>query len=352
MIPQYVPVVTKAHAKAVYKQMLSGWVGPGDAVKRFEERLCEITGAKHVITVNSGTTALMVSIQVLELFQYRTILFPAYTFLAGAHAARMLSHPIKLVDINKSTLCMEPSRMVLTKDVGCVIFVNHNGYVGDDIARVKGMCKNYGIFTIEDSAQALGIPYAGRTGDIGILSFSVPKIITVGQGGAIMTDSDKLADRCRRLIDHGGAGWRIDKIHKHVGVNYRLTDIQAAYGLAQLKELPKLLAKRKQVQDWYVEGGVKLQNWDPERKQSTWMCIYRSPIQAKLRDELSKRKVGTAAYYRPINHNYTFYNDGEYPEAERAWTQLLYLPSSLNLTRKQVVKICKDIKEIEGRETN
>lgn len=336
-VPQFEPLIVQSYADDVQKQIMSGWIGPSKTTQAFEEKLCEITGAKYCLSTTSGTTALLIALSALDLPPESTVLFPSYTFLAGANAARFLGHKVKLIDINPETLCMNPN---LLQEANAVIFVNHNGYVGEDVQIIKDLCKNTPM--IEDSSQCLGMPNGGRIGDMGILSFSVPKLVTTGQGGAVITDDESLYNRCRQIRDHG-EDWRKTKIHNHLGVNFKFNDILAAYGLSQLSDLDFLLSERKRVFDTYRER-INLIDFGYD---STWMVIYKTENVNEIVEELRKEDIQAVKYYQPLNHNPTFQNNWIYSVAEEIWNTHIYLPSSLVLQDETIHRVCEVIHRID-----
>ncbi len=338
MIPQYEPLIKKEYIDAVSQQICSGWIGTSKKTEEFEEEICKLTGSSHCIATTSGTVAIMMGIYSLNLPAGSTILFPAYSFLAGANAARFLGFNIKLVDIKPETMCMNPDKIVLSDDVSAVMFVNHNGYAGEDLQAIRAICDSYNIAFIEDSAQALGIHKAGRTGDFGIFSFSVPKIITTGQGGVVITDNKQIYERCRQVRDHGD-NWRGRRLHDHLGINLKFNDILAAFGLVQLTQLPELLEKRKNIFNHYRKY-LRIKDFGYD---STWMVIYETKNSDKIIDKLKDNEIQAVKYYRPINHN-EMYKDGlVYEESERAFNNCVYLPSSLTLTENDIENICRII---------
>lgn len=348
-IPQYEPLIKPSYADAVSKQILSGWIGPDKTTEAFEAKICEITGADYCISTTSGTTALMIALKVLTPEDYwhrnkKIIMFPAYTFLAGANAARFLDHKVKLVDIKRTTLCMNPGLLHIGagegENMGPIIFVNHNGYVGEDVKKTRNFCNMYKVPMIEDASQALGIPNAGRTGDVGIFSFSVPKLVTTGQGGAIITDDPHLAIECRRVRDHGDQ-WRKTRIHKNLGVNFKFNDILASYGLEQLNHIDELLAERKRVFDAYRKH-IKLVDFGYE---STWMVIHENNKADKIIEDLKKQEIQAVKYYEPIHKNPPYGSIDHFPEAEYVAKHLVHLPSSLTIKDEDIDRICQIILE-------
>lgn len=356
-IPQFEPNIRLKDIWAVVKQMRSGWVGPTRMTRDFEVELSRLTESEAVVTT-SGTTALIMAIKSLELPKGSTILFPAYTFLAGANAARFLGYKIKLVDVKYDTLCMNPNRVEFAlkkfKSISCVLFVNHNAYVGEDVEEIKHLCEIYNVKMIEDTSQALGVKtnsidgeieeYTDELiGDVGVFSFSVPKILTTGQGGAVYTYDENLVTKLLQIRDHGD-NWRATKVHEYLGVNFKFNDILAAYGLSQLKDLDKLLEKRKQIFDWY-RNHIQLVDYGYD---STWMAIYRSAKSRELIAKLKENDIQAVQYYKPVHWNTPYKTKkGMFKTAEKLFYELVYLPSSLTLKKGQVNKIAKIVKEME-----
>lgn len=344
-IPQYKPDIRKSYCDAVYRQMLSGWVGPGKATAAFEAKLRDIVGMKYVLATTSGTTALIMAIGSLSLKKGSTILFPAYTFLAGANAARYLGHKVRLVDIKRDTLSMDPDKIRITRDVGAVMFVNHNGHTGPDVRAVKRLCEHHGIPMIEDSSQGLGIHGAGTVGDVSVLSFSACKLVTTGQGGAVMTRDAKIYLKLRQIRDHGD-NWRKDRLHRHLGVNFKFNDIHAAYGLAQLEILDDLRLKRSLIYDWYSEEIAIDHTYSQRIGDSPWIIIHRSNKAKAIISALAGEGIEAVQYYRPVASNPVYATKEKYPVADAIYRTVVYLPSFLSLTRKDVKRICRIIKNV------
>jgi len=350
-IPQYQPLIRRKDAKTVYKTIIKGKLGPGSETILMEEEIKKVTGAKYCVSTTSGTTALIMAIESLNLPKGSTILFPAYTFIAGANAARFMGYKVKLIDVNYNSMCMNPNCIKSLKNVSCIIFVDHNGSFGFyERESIRTICDKNNIAMIEDSAQCIGIKNAGRKGDIGIFSFSVPKLITGGQGGALITDNEKIYKKLLQIRDHGD-NWRKDRIHKNIGVNFKFNDIQASYILSQLKDINWFLKKRKEIMCCYEYDGVPLDNNGLyENDSGPWMAIYKTKKADKIIKELEKNKVQAVQYYRPINDNPPYKTKLEFATAKMLFEECVYLPSSLNLKRRQIKRICNIIKAVEDSE--
>lgn len=347
-IPQFEPVILPEYIEAVTKQMESGWIGTSGMTEEFENAIQNYTGG-HVISTTSGTMAIFLGLSALNIPKTKKIAFPTYTFLAGANVIKSLGYEIEFVDIDCDTMCMSPDKLreVIGPDLGAVVFVNHNGYSLADRDAIHWMCQQHGIHFIEDSAQALGVdPSAGLMGVFGVFSFSVPKIITTGQGGVIFTRDDELAARARQIRDHGD-NWRKDKIHSHVGMNLKFNDMAAALGKAQLDRLPQILTTRDRIFDNYNKY-LKLQDCG---YYSTWMVVYRTNKADTIIAALKAENIQAVKYYRPIPSNPPFLLDPtKYTGAEYVYQHHLYLPSSLNLTANEIEQICNIIRKVEDEE--
>jgi perosamine synthetase len=339
VIPQFVPLIEREDADLVRRQVESTFIGCGRTVAEFEQAVAARGGVKHCIATTSGTTALMLALlAVARPDRPRRILFPSYTFLAGANAARVMGFDVELVDIEPDTLCMSPQlldrELSLSGPVAAVMYVDHNAYVGPRRDEVRSICDRHGVPMIEDSAQCFGV-LTRLVGCIGAFSFSVPKLVTTGQGGCVLTDDDDLAQKVRELTDHGG-GWRENRVHEQLGGNFRFNDILAAYGLSQIARLERLLALRRALFNHY-RARIRVIDHGME---SAWMVIHRTRDAAQVAAFLRNRGIQAVQYYRPIHHNPPFHSERAYPESEAAFRELIYLPSSLSLRPEEIGTIC------------
>lgn len=352
LIPQYEPWVRRRYIRAVARQLRSGYLGPGGTTAKLETWfLSRSEQGTAAMATTSGTAALMLAIHGLGLPASSTILFPAYTMLAGAHAARALGFKVRLVDINWRTLCMDLDQLMLTlandQSVSAVIFVDHNGYAGDDAHATRNLCDGYRVRLIEDASQALGSYRAGHHGDAVTYSFSVPKLVTGGQGGLVVFRNAEDARRANELQDQGGSSWRSTRIHENLGLNLRYNDIQAAYVLAQLDDYGMLLDRRRQVWRWYTAAGVRDCLSPPTMLQPGWCMLYVHEQAAKLVEWLWNDQIQAAQYYKAVHRNPPFATDESFPVAERAEQSLVYLPSSLTLTYRDVRRVARSIHNFE-----
>ena len=370
-IHQYEPDITPADIYAVVSQLKTGRVGPGARVVELEGFLQEMSLRIHAHVVSSGTMALYAAIQALVgMEEGVTVYFPAYTFLAGANAALMCNHyNVVLVDVDPNTYCMslddlkrqysyhqedfynERSMKYYGKHL--VIYVAHNNYnAGDQLYNLLDFCDEHHIYTIVDGAQSMGNADILSRGMISTLSFSVPKLVTGGQGGAVMTNDPELSTKLSGVIDHGGGDWRKSKIHIGPGLNLRMSDLNAALIMSQCSRLGSLLGGRATIWGWYAdclrEKEFKGKLLGAGFSESPWMMVYKVDDAERIGELLRGQGINAHTYYKPMFCNdYFEYDASEFPNAERAGYELLYLPSSLNLAKDQIKFICQSLFDAE-----
>ncbi len=319
------------YAPIVATQIANSAVGPGPMTARFEADLARVLGRRHVICTTSGTTALMLAMMALRCPSKTNFWFPAYGMLAGANAARLLEHRIHLWDVNdRGLLDFGPRRDELNWR-GLLLFIDHNGQSPNPELNIA----------IEDAATALGIPGACSHGKLATLSFAPQKIITTGQGGAVVTDDDGLAQRVRQLIDHGG-DWRETRVHERIGGNFKFNDVLASLGVAQLERLPQLIDVRMAIRQKYCQRLPAIDAADG------WMVMFPSRDAAGLVAHLKAYDVEAAQLYPPVNWSVPYHVEGEtFPGAEAFHKRMVYLPSHSGLSPADVNTICSLVEDFE-----
>lgn len=246
MIPAAKPIISKEEIIAVNKVLKSNEIASGEIVKKFEENFARYIGVKECVTVSNGTVALDLALKVLGIGKGDEVLVPDFSFISTANCVLFQNAKPIFVDINEKTfnIDVEDLKEKITPKTKAIIGVHLFGHPFD-VREIKEICKDKKLFLIEDCAQAHGAEYKNRKvgsfGDLSCFSFYATKNMTTGEGGAITTNNKKLAKKLRLLINHGQT-----KKYQHsiLGYNYRMTNIQAAIGLCQLKKLDKFNEKR------------------------------------------------------------------------------------------------------------
>jgi perosamine synthetase len=290
------------------------------------------------------------------------VLVPDFTMIATPNCLKMIGANPIFVDVERDNLCIDWrwAEAAVTSKTKALIYVSLNGRCGDLVA-CREMCQAHRIGLIEDSAQSLGSRKSGRHlgtfGQIGSFSFSVPKIITTGQGGALVTDDDELATRLRRLKDFGRDGGGND-IHNSIGYNFKFTDLQAVVGIEQMKKLAWRVGRKKEMFELYhrlLSGIGELEMI--ETNLADWCPWFIDVFLAEPDDLMAYLKangVGSRRVYPPIHSQraYQELNDLRFPVTERFSGKGLWLPSSSKLRNDEIEYVCTTIRQYFGGRRN
>ncbi|MBL6964375.1 MAG: DegT/DnrJ/EryC1/StrS family aminotransferase [Bacteroidetes bacterium] len=265
-IPIAKTAFTEAELDAVLKPLESGWVVQGPYVQEFEQKWSAFTGAKHSIATTSCTTALELSLVALGIKPDDEIIVPAFTWIATANVVEHLQAKVVFCDIDLNTFNIDVNKIeeLLTEKTRAIIPVHLFG-LSADMAPVIEIARKHDLLIIEDAACGFGAFYQGKHvgnfGDTGCFSFHPRKSITTGEGGMITTNDDKLAVKLRSLRDHGAMTSDLQRHHgskpyllpefPYAGYNYRLTDIQASIGCAQMNRADEILEARISLAEKY-----------------------------------------------------------------------------------------------------
>ncbi|WP_164668011.1 LegC family aminotransferase [Virgibacillus doumboii] len=298
IVPLHEPVLSGNEKKYVDDCIEAGWVSSvGKYVDRFEENLAEYTGVKRAVAVVNGTAALQVALKIAGVQPHDEVLMPSLTFIATANAVSYCGAKPHFVDVSNKTLGLDPVKLedyltdiAILRDNVCI-----NKYTGNIIRAVVPMhtfghpveldplievCERFKIVMVEDAAESLGSFYKGvHTGNFGkvsAFSFNGNKIITTGGGGAILTNDEKLADYAKHLTTTAKVPHQWKYEHDEIGFNYRMPNINAALGCAQIEQLDSFIEKKRQLVDIYEEilkeyNGIKLFKENEASKSNYWL---------------------------------------------------------------------------------
>lgn len=318
----------------------------------FERQIAEFTGARHCIVVNNGTVSLTLAAIALGIGPDDDVIVPDYTMIATPNSVKMLGAQPVFVDVEPDTLVMDVAQAerAITPRTKAIMLVSANGRAPRaGIAAFEALSQRTGIPLIEDAAQSLGSRYAdgrhiGRAGVIGSFSFSAPKIISTGQGGALITDDDALADKLRRLKDFGRSGGGND-VHTSIGYNFKFTELQACVGLAQMRQLPDRILRKKEIWRRYQRGlanvpGIQLFEHDLDLC-TPWFIDCRAERRDELASYLKNHGIGTRTMYPPIHQQKAYSLSGTYVVAESIGRDGLWLPSMIQLEDSQIDRVCR-----------
>ena len=315
MIVQYAPEFGVEERQAVTDYMASGaWLTEHVETELFEAALADTVGVPYVSAVNNGTISLSLALLALGLKPGDRVVVPDLTMIATAFAVQLIGCVPVLCDVDPSDLCLDLERAIdrlLDSSAKAVIYVSLNGrsHSAADLIAFRGDLHSYNAYLVEDAAQSLG-SYTpdgrplGSLGDISSLSFSPHKIISTGQGGAILTSDPALHQRVERLKDFGRLTGGED-IHEHFGVNAKFTDLQAVVGLAQLGKLPQRVHQKLGLYNLYQGGLAGLSDYlmpMPHYSTPWFMEVYTvDDCRDELREYLTKHGIGTRTVYPALH---------------------------------------------------
>jgi len=362
-IPVCEPTQWGNEKKYVKKCMDTNWISSkGDFIEKFESTFARKVGAKYGVGVLNGTVALHLALAALDIGPGDEVIIPTFTMIATPNSVRYTGARPVLVDSELKTWNIDTSKIEekINKRTRAIMPIHTYGHPCDMDAIMK-LARKHKIHVIEDAAEAHGAIYKGRKigsiGNAACFSFYANKIITTGEGGMVTTNDKKLAEKMQLLKNHAFSHER-HFWHKILGFNYRMTNIQAAIGLAQTEIFEKLANKRienamlynsllKEIEEITLPPstkGIKNVYWMYGILLKNWSKITRDT----LRYELAGRGIETRTFFIPIHRQpvYKGWFKGDYPNSEYLCTNGLYLPSSTSLTEKQIRYVTGTIKEI------
>ncbi len=344
----------------------TGWISSeGPFIKQFEDEFAKYIGKKYGIAVSNGTASLEVALYAAGITKGDEVILPSFTIISCVSAILRLGAVPVLVDIELDTWNINTEKIEekITSKTKAIMPVHIYGHPVD-MDKVVELSKKYSLIIIEDAAEVHGAEYknkkCGSIGHLSSFSFYPNKLITTGEGGMVLTDDENFAKRAKSyrnlcFEDHERF------LHYDLGFNYRMTNLQAAIGLAQLEKVENIVNFKREMGEYYISKlnkikGIKTQIEKSWAKTVYWMyCIQLDTslgIDAKyMMDELKKKGIGTRPFFRgmhdqPILKKMGYFNNEIYPNTDLAFKYGLYLPSGMTLTKKQVDEVVIAIEEV------
>ena len=375
MIPVSEPVVGEKEIENVLECLRTGWISSsGRYLKEFEEAWASYCGMQYGIAVSNGTTALQIAVACAGLQPGDEVILPAFTIISCAQAVTYNQGIPVLVDCDPRTWGIDTSQLAarITPRTRAIMPVHIYGHPVD-MDPVLSLADQYGLLVIEDAAEAHGAEYLSRRstpegtwrrcgglGDISVFSFYANKLITTGEGGMVLTNNPEIAGRARSLRNLCFLPGR-RFYHEELGFNFRLTNMQAAIGLAQIERMPEIIRKKRWIGETYTQRlqpipGITLPVEETWAKQIYWMyglVIAESTgyDAVSFARRLQEAGIETRPFFLGMHEQPAFKNQGlfigeQYPVTERLARQGLYLPSGLSLTEPQLDEVCQAIEKI------
>lgn len=373
MIPVSEPLLSGNEAAYVQDCLRTGWVSSsGEYIERFERDWARYCGMAHGIAVSSGTAALQVAVDALRLEPGDEVILPSFTIISCALAVvRAGGRPV-LVDCDPETYCMDAVQVAsaVTPRTRAIMPVHMYGHPVD-MDPLLDLADSHGLAIIEDAAEAHGCEYRSQRGGIeewrrcggigtaSVFSFYANKLVTTGEGGMVLTDSAEFAERCRSLRNLCMKVPRF--VHADLGHNYRLTNVQAAMGVAQVERMPEILARKLEIRAAYdrLLSGVRGLRLPPKEAWARINCWMYAVV---LEDEVEMDAAGFAASLRrsgvetrpfflgmheqPALRELGLFDGLRLPVTERLSRRGLYLPSGLTLADEQIETVAGAVRSI------
>lgn len=356
-IKVYDPKIGEDEKKNVSKCLNTNWISSkGEFIDKFEKKFAQHINCKYAISVVNGTAALHLALLALDIKKTDEVIVPTYTYIAPVNAINYINAKVRFVDSKLSTWQIDETKIskIINSKTKAVIVPHLYGQICN-IEKIKSICKKNKLFLIEDCAEAFGCYFnkrhLGTFGDISTFSFFGNKTITTGEGGMVVTNNKFLAHQIYKLKT---VGLKQNKNYWHdiIGYNYKMTNICAAIGLAQLNNSKTIIKNKIRVYKTYkkfFKSNQNIVNFNHEAKNtksSFWMItIYlkNKKIRDKLINVLKKNRIETRTTFNPV-HKMPMYFKKEYKNLFINSNILsdtgLSLPSSPNLTFKEIKKVC------------
>lgn len=347
----------------------------GPEVKEFETKICEYLGVKYTVAVNSGTSALHAALVAHGIGKGDEVIVPSFTFIATANAPLFVGAKPVFAEIEEETYGLAPEDVArkITPKTKAIIPIHYGGSPCH-CAELAQIAKKHGLILIEDAAESFGAAADGKKvgtfGDSAILSFCAPKVITTGEGGAVITDSKNVYERVRLTCSHG----RVETTdyfssaehmeHVTLGYNFRMSTMTAALGMAQIEKADEIISRRRENAHYLNDRlsdikGIMIPD-PPDRFFHTYQIYTITIRNNNLRDELMKyllkKKITAKVYFFPVHLTQFYrrefgYREGDLPLTEKVASGVLTLPMYPTLTKKDMDYIAQQIKDFFKKET-
>ncbi|MBN1788343.1 MAG: DegT/DnrJ/EryC1/StrS family aminotransferase [Sedimentisphaerales bacterium] len=359
------PDITEKEIQAVTEVLKSPNLALGPKMAEFEEKTAKYAGVKRGVSVNSGTSALFLCMKALGIGKDDEVITTPFTFIASTTCIMMVDAKPVFADINTDNLNIDPGKIEekITKKTKAILPVAVFGNpAGMD--RVCEIAKKHNLPVIEDSCEALGSELngkkAGSFGTVGAFAYYPNKQTTTGEGGMILTNDDDIADMCISMRNQGrgkGGGWLA---HERLGYNFRLSDINAALGIAQLERIEEFIQKRAQVVSWYQEilgndERVIVPKAEANCKMSWFVFVIRLkdqfiPKRNDILNAMLAEGIQVSNYFPPVTLQPFIaekfgYKDGDFPVADKVCKSTIALPFYNNLSKDEIALVCQTLKK-------
>lgn len=360
IIPSAGPSISQKEIDYVLDAVENGWYENWNGyIKKFEQKFAEYVGTKYAISTSSCTGAMHLALAALQVKRGDEIIVPETTWIATAAVVTYVGATPVFVDVDRDIWTIDPDslRKAINKRTKGIIPVHLYGHPAN-MGEINKIAKEYNLFVLEDAAPSIGAEYRGKKtgglGDAGAFSFQGAKLLVTGEGGILVTSNDRIYERASFLANQGRDP-NITFFIKEIGYKYRMSNIQAALGLAQLERIDELIGKKRQIYEWYksrLQGvrGIKLSMEKDWAKSIHWMSSIvledTFPLEReRLRAKLKEKNIDTRPIFPPMS-SFPMFEKANNPVAEFVGRRGINLPTPLNLTEEQADYVSENILEL------
>jgi perosamine synthetase len=360
LIVQIEPWVDQAELNELTRVINSTFLVEHELTREFELMTAELTGAKHAIAVCNGTMALFTCLKAMGIGPGDEVIVPNFTFIASANAVILAGAVPVLCEVLEDTFCIDTAKAErhVTSITKAIMPVHLYGQSAD-MQKVMAFAKQHRLLVLEDAAEGIGVRYDGRHvgtfGNMGILSYYGNKTITCGEGGVVLTNDDALAKAAYRMKNYG-RDRKGTYVHETIGFNFSFTDLQAAIGVAQMKKLSAVIAKKQKIHDRYVRELASLTTFrpvyiDPRCEPVFWFTSFLCEDPETLSSFLRDQNIQSRRFFLPL-HQQPCYADGKHIQvagadfriSESIYSRGISLPSSYSLTNEDQSYVIDEIR--------
>ena len=351
----------------------TGWISSvGAYVTQFEQMVADFAGARYGIAASNGTSAIHIALELVGIEEGDLVILPNITFIASANAIKYTGADLILMDVDPNTWQLDldvledflknktyykKNKTYLRETHQCVKGIMPVHVLGNmcDMERLMSLAKQYCLTVVEDSTEALGSTFkgkgAGTFGTFGTFSFNGNKIISTGGGGVIVTDDEVLAKKAKHITTQAKSD-NFEYIHDEIGYNYRLVNLLAAVGVAQMEQLPNFLARKKVIDARYRAelesvADVQFQVYTEDVSANNWLHTMQTAKQKELLQHLLKNNIQCRPFWVPMNQLRMFKNDiyiSNNDKSNQVYQRSLSIPSSTGLTDDDQTKVIDTIR--------
>ena len=342
------PDLTGNESKYLQECIETGWISSaGPFIERFEKAFSEFLGVKYASTNSNGTTALHLALLACGVEEGDEVIVPNLTFISTSSTVKHANAKPVLVDVDRKTWNIDPDKIkeAITEKTKAIIPVHLYGNPCDMDSIMK-IAEEHNLYVIEDAAESLGAKYNGKQtgsiGHIGCFSFYGNKIMSTGEGGMCVTNDPELFEKINLYKNHGMTKekryW-----HQVVGYNFRMTNIQAAVGLAQLERIDEFISRREKIETKYREllsGKVEFQGQYDKADQVNWIFSVLIENRDEIMEKLKENNIDCRPLFYPINKMKPYADEKDFPNTKEISEKGLSLPTHIHLTEEQIERVC------------